>query len=161
MSALQQGRRRPDGAALVIAAALAALGAVVLLDVQKLKGLAGYSQVGPATIPQVVGAGLLLLAAWTVLAALRGDFPQRDRQHFGPVVWVLAGLVAQLVLLDVTGFSIATGLLFGCTARGFGQRNLPLALGVGIVFSFVVWFIFSQLLMLHLPMGPLERLVGG
>ncbi|MEI4485027.1 tripartite tricarboxylate transporter TctB family protein [Frigidibacter sp. MR17.14] len=157
----QDSRRRPDRPALLIAAGLAGMGAVVLWDVQRLKGAAGYSQVGPATIPQVVGAGLLILALWTVVAAWRGDFPERDKQQFGPVVWVVAGLAGQLLLLNVAGFSIATGILFGLTARGFGQRNLPLALGVGVVLSFIVWVIFSQLLMLHLPVGPLERLVGG
>lgn len=161
MSLILQKRRRPDGAALVIALALAGLGGLVLWDTARLKGLAGYSQVGPATIPQVVGIGLLGLAIWTAFAAWRGDFPERARPHLPPVLWVVAGLAGQLLLLDVAGFSLATGLLFGLTARGFGQRNLALALGVGVLFSFVVWAIFSQLLMLHLPVGPLERLVGG
>lgn len=62
------------------------------------------------------------------------------------------------MLLKPLGFSIATGILFAFTARAFGKRNLAMTLPIGIVFAFAVWVVFSQLLMLHLPAGPLERL---
>lgn len=74
---------------------------------------------------------------------------------------MLAGLTAQLLLLKVAGFSIATGLLFALTARGFGKRNLAVTIPLGIVMAFVVWAVFSQVLMLNLPAGPLERLFFG
>lgn len=154
-------QRRPDRAALVIAAGLAIFGAVILRDAARLADLGGYSGIGPGTVPKVVGIGLILLAIWTVISALRGDFPQRPRQQVSPVLWIVAGLAAQLVLLKIAGFSIATGILFAFTARAFGKRNLALTLPIGIVFSFVVWAIFSQLLMLNLPAGPLEHLVFG
>ena len=151
-------KRGADWPALAIAAFLAIVGGVMLWDAARLADLGGYSGIGPATIPRVVGAGLILLAIWTVAAAFRRDFPEREKQHFGPVFWIIAGLALQLVLLRVAGFSIATGILFAFTARAFGKRNLALSLPIGIVLSFVVWAIFSQLLMLHLPAGPLERL---
>ena len=62
-----------------------------------------------------------------------------------------------MLLLKTAGFSIATGVLFALTARGFGLRKLWLSLPAGIALSFVVWVIFSQLLQLLLPAGPLER----
>lgn len=154
-------QRRPDRAALVIAAGLALFGAVIVADASRLADFGGYSGVGPGTVPRVVGVGLILLAVWTVIAALRGDFPERPRQQPVPVLWIIAGLAAQLVLLNLAGFSIATGVLFAFTARAFGQRNLPLALGVGIALSFLVWMVFSQLLLLSLPAGPLENLFFG
>lgn len=154
-------QRRPDRAALAIAAGLALFGVVILVDSARLADLGGYSGVGPGTVPRVVGIGLILLAVWTVAAALRGDFPERPRQQPAPVLWIVAGLAAQLVLLKIAGFSIATGILFAFTARAFGKRNLALTLPVGIVFSFAVWMVFSQLLMLNLPAGPLEHLIFG
>ena len=90
--------------------------------------------------------------------AWRGDFPKRDKQEVGPVVWVIAGLAAQLLLLKVAGFSIATGLLFAFTARAFGKKKLWYSVPVGIAISFVVWFIFARLLQLSLPAGPIEQL---
>ncbi|MGK6314401.1 tripartite tricarboxylate transporter TctB family protein [Neorhizobium sp. DT-125] len=151
-------QRRPDRAALVIAAVLVAIAAVIFVDVSRLKGMAGYSQVGPATIPDWIGFALIGLAIWTVVAALRRDFPEREKQEFGPVVWIVAGLAAQMLLLRPAGFSIATGVLFGLTAAGFGRRKLWITIPVGIVLCLVIWLIFAGLLQLSLPAGPLERL---
>lgn len=160
MSELQpQTKRRPDVAALVIALGLVVIAGVMLWDSARLADLGGYSGVGPASVPRVVAGCLIGLGVWTAIEALRGDFPQPPPQRVAPVLWIVAGLAAQLLLLHVAGFSIATGVLFACTARAFGKRNLALTLPVGIALSFLVWVIFSQLLMLHLPPGPLEHLV--
>ncbi|SIQ74256.1 putative tricarboxylic transport membrane protein [Paracoccus thiocyanatus] len=152
-------QRRRDMAALAIAAGLLVAGAVMLWDSARLADLGGYSGVGPASVPRVVGFALIGLAVWTAIEALRGDFPQRPAQNIPPVLWIVAGLALQLVLLHLTGFSIATGILFAFTARAFGKRNLAMTIPIGIVFAFAVWAVFSQLLMLHLPAGPLEHLV--
>ncbi|NVP53828.1 tripartite tricarboxylate transporter TctB family protein [Mycoplana rhizolycopersici] len=151
-------KRRPDGAALVIAAVLAVIAGVMFWDVSRLAGAAGYSQVGPTTVPYVIAICLLGLAVWTVFEAWRGDFPEREHQQLGPIFWIVAGLVAQMLLLKIAGFSIATGLLFAFTAAAFGQRKLWKTIPIGIVFAFVVWVIFSKLLQLSLPAGPLEHL---
>lgn len=151
-------QRRRDTAALAIAAGLAVIAGIMLWDSARLADLGGYSGVGPASVPRVVAIALLGLSLWTVIEALRGDFPERPAQNLPPVLWIIGGLAAQLLLLNVAGFSITTGLLFACTARAFGKRNLALTIPLGIVFAFAVWIVFSQLLMLHLPAGPLEHL---
>ncbi|WP_105383858.1 tripartite tricarboxylate transporter TctB family protein [Neorhizobium alkalisoli] len=151
-------QRRPDRAALAIAAALAAIAAVIFLDVSRLREMAGYSQVGPATVPNWIAFALIGLAIWTVVEAFRGDFPEREKQQFGPVVWIVAGLAAQMLLLTTAGFSIATGILFALTAAGFGKRKLWITIPVGIVLCLVIWLIFAGLLQLSLPAGPLEHL---
>lgn len=151
-------QRRPDRAALAIAAVLTAIAAVIFFDVARVKGAAGYSQVGPATVPEWIAFGLIGLAVWTVIEAFRGDFPERERQEFGPVVWVVAGLAAQMLLLKTAGFSIATGVLFALVAAGFGRRKLWLTIPVGIAFCLGIWLIFAGLLQLSLPAGPLEHL---
>lgn len=154
-----QHQRRRDTAALAVAAGLAVIAGVMLWDSARLADLGGYSGVGPASVPRVVAFGLLGLSVWTVIAALKGDFPERPAQNVPPVLWIVAGLAGQLLLLHVTGFSIATGVLFAFTARAFGKRNLAMTLPIGIAFAFAVWVVFSQLLMLHLPAGPLEHLL--
>ncbi|WP_105373586.1 tripartite tricarboxylate transporter TctB family protein [Neorhizobium huautlense] len=151
-------QRRPDRAALAIAAVLAAIAAVIFLDVSRLKEMAGYSQVGPATVPNWIAFALIGLAIWTVVEAFRGDFPEREKQEFGPVIWIVAGLAAQMLLLTTAGFSIATGILFALTAAGFGKRKLWITIPVGILLCLVIWLIFAGLLQLSLPAGPLEHL---
>jgi len=151
--------RRPDWAALIIAVALAALAAVIAWDASQLKVTANYSRIGPQTFPFVVAGLLMVLAVWTAFEAWRGVFPERERDEFGPIAWIVGGLAAQMLLLNVAGFSIATGLLFAATARGFGQRKLYLSVPIGIVLAYVVWVIFAKLLQLSLPAGPLENLL--
>ena len=84
--------------------------------------------------------------------------PSASPSASAPILWIVGGLVLQLLLLKPAGFSIATGLLFAFTARGFGRGPLWLTIPVGIVFSLAVWLVFARLLMLSLPAGPLERL---
>ncbi len=151
-------KRRPDWAALLIAVALVAIASVIFFDSARLASVTGYSPVGPATVPYAIGFCLIGLAIWTAFEAWRGDFPQRDKQDVAPVIWVVAGLAAQMLLLNTAGFSIATGLLFAFTARAFGKRKLHYSIPIGFAVSFIVWFIFARLLQLSLPAGPFERL---
>ncbi len=151
-------KRRPDWAALVIAVFLIAVAVVVFWDASHLKTIAQYDRIGPSTVPKVVALGLFCLGIWTAVEGWRGAFPEREQQEVAPVIWVVAGLAGQMLLLRTAGFSIATGLLFALTARGFGKRQIWISLPVGIVMSFIVWAIFSQLLQLTLPAGPLEHL---
>lgn len=154
----QQARRHPV-AALIIAAGLAVLAGVMLWDSARLADMGGYSGVGPASVPRVVAFCILGLSIWTLIEGFRGDFRHPEHQRVSPVLWVIGGLAAQLLLLHTAGFSIATGVLFAMVARAFGKRNLAMTLPIGIALSFVVWVIFSQLLVLHLPPGPLEHLL--
>lgn len=150
---------RPDRAALVIAVLLAALAAVVFFETRAMKVTAAYARVGPTTFPYAISAVLALLAVCTAVSAWRGSFPEREPEVRGPVLWIVAGLVLQLLLLKPVGFSVATGFLFACTAKGFGRGPLWLTLPIGVVFSLIVWAIFARVLHLSLPAGPLERLV--
>lgn len=152
-------RRRPDRAALLIALFLAVLAAIVLWDAFRLGNVAGYARIGPSTFPKVIGAGLALLAVWTAAEAWRGDFPEREAQQLPPMLWIVGGLAAQMLLLNTVGFSIATGFLFGATAKAFGRGPLWFTIPLGFVISFVIWVIFARVLQLSLPAGPIERLV--
>lgn len=151
--------RRPDWAALPIALVLFILAGVIAWDASHLKVSANYSGIGPQTFPYAIAGFMALLGVWTVFEAWRGDFPAREKDEIAPIIWVVGGLAAQMMLLKVAGFSIATGLLFAATARAFGQRKLWFSIPVGIVLSFVVWAIFAKLLQLSLPAGPLEQAI--
>ncbi|GGD99968.1 C4-dicarboxylate ABC transporter [Aureimonas endophytica] len=150
--------RRPDWAAAAIGLGLAVVAVVVAWNAYSLRGGA-YATVGPKSFPYVVAAALAILSVWTLVEAWRGDFPKRDHDELGPIFWIVAGLAAQLLLLKPAGFSIATGLLFACAAAAFGKRRLWLTIPIGIALAFVIWMVFTRLLKLALPGGPLERLV--
>ncbi len=152
-------QRRPDWAALVIAAGLMALALLVAWDASRLGAGGAYARIGPQTIPYAIAICLAGLAVWTIIAAYRHDFPEREQQDFPPVLWIVGGLIAQMALIKYAGFSIATGVLFAMTARGMGRVSLPLALLSGILISAFVWFVFARLLQLTLPAGPPEHLL--
>ena len=157
----EEPERRPRWAAFIIAAGLAGVAALLLLDASGLKQDGGYAGVGPADIPRIVAYVLLLLAGLTVVAGVKGDLPRPPRQAPAPVLWILGGLGLQLLLLQVIGFILSGAILFGFTARGFGQRPLWRNLAVGLALGLVIYGIFDRLLKLNLPAGPLERLVFG
>lgn len=151
--------RAPDKAVLVIAAGLALLAVVIIWNTAAMGTGGAYSRVGPTTFPYAIATVLLVLAACTVVSAWRGGFPKREPEAVAPVLWIVGGLIGQMLLLKVAGFSIATGILFAGTAKAFGRGPLWLTFPIGVVLSFVVWFIFSKGLQLTLPAGPFEKLI--
>lgn len=151
--------RRPDGAALVIAAILAGLAVIIFWQTSQMRLPPLQQRVGPTVFPYVIATGLVLLAIGTVVSAFRNGFPARSQDDYKPIFWILAGLVGQILLLSTAGFSIGTGVLFAFTARAFGRGPLWQTIPIGVVFSFIVWFIFAKGLQLSLPAGVLEHLL--
>ncbi|MBJ6987371.1 MULTISPECIES: tripartite tricarboxylate transporter TctB family protein [unclassified Devosia] len=152
-----QPTRRPDGAALIIGVILAIISAVIFWQTSQMRIPPIQQKMGPHVFPYVIATGLALLSVGTFISAARNGFPERSKDDIGPILWVVGGLVAQILLLSTAGFSIATGLLFAFTAKAFGRGPLWQTIPIGIVFAFVVWFIFAKGLQLSLPMGVLER----
>ncbi len=151
-------KRRPDWAALVIAAALAVVAAVIAWSTASHGAGASYARVGPTTMPYVIAVAFGGLSIWTAFEAFRSEFPERERQQLSPILWIVGGVAAQMLLLKMAGFSMATGLLFAATARAFGRGRLWKTIPIGIALSFVIWIIFARGLQLSLPAGPLEHL---
>lgn len=155
------GERRPDWAALAISVAMLAAAALVLWDMRHISGMGSYSRVGPTAFPTMLAGGLVVVAAGIASEALRGLFLPRDAMEWSPVLWIVAGLVAQILLLRTAGFSIATGVVFAFTARGMGRGPLWRTIPIGILFALLVFLIFARGLQLTLPRGPLEHLLLG
>lgn len=154
--------RRPDGAALVISAGLALFGAVLLWDAGRLPEATGYSGMGPADAPRLIGYILIGLGVWTAIAGWLGIAAERPaRQQPMPILWIVGGLGAQLALIGTVGFALATGILFACTASAFGHRKLWISLPIGTAACLVIYGVFDRLLQLNLPTGLLETLIYG
>jgi putative tricarboxylic transport membrane protein len=151
--------RRVDRAALVIAAGMFILAAIVGWDAAHLGNVATYARIGPQTVPYVIALCLAGLGVWTLIEAWRGDIPVPEPQQARPVLWIVAGLLIQLLLLRIAGFSIATGAMFGLVATGLGRKALWITVPIGVVLAFIVWVIFTFALALSLPAGPLETAV--
>lgn len=153
-------RRRLDLGGLLIAAALLIFAVMIAFDAASYPPRSNYGRFGPEIFPYIVAAGLGVFGVMTVLMALRGEFPEREPLNVGPVAWIIATLLAQAVLLYAgAGFIIASGVLFGGAARGFGRRPVWLTFAVGFAISVLLYILFRQGLNLSLPSGLVEPTV--
>jgi putative tricarboxylic transport membrane protein len=152
--------RRFDVPALVVAVILFVLAALVLRDAASMT-MASAHGIGPEAMPYVVGGFLVALGLGHLVLAFREGLPHPDTAA-DPVAiaWLTGGLIALIACIGLgVGFIPATALLFAATARAFGRRALLVDLAIGAGLGLVVYLLFSKLLALSLPQGPLERLI--
>jgi putative tricarboxylic transport membrane protein len=158
---MQSQDRRVDPAGIVVAALLAALAGLIYYDMTTLTITQTYG-VGPKAMPIVVATGHLLLAIGNRVLSFRGGFPEREQAAHLPIVLILGGLAAVIALIGIGGgFILSMTILFAATATAFGRRAIPTDLAIGFALGLGVYLMFSRLLSLSLPTGPLERLLGG
>ena len=161
-------RRSPAEIALSLVVLAAGIG--VFATGRSLAGNQGYALIGPDMMPIVVGIGLTVLGAWLLAQSLRGgwrnpepDDPEARGDHAfigAAFLWVLAGLVLQMALIQSAGFVVAAGGLFFCVARGFGSVRPVRDLVIGLLIGLVVFLFFVHFLNVNLPAGVLKPLLG-
>ena len=148
---------RVDRAGMAIAATLLAIALVILWDAMALP--APVYGIGPRAMPILIASGLILLALGNAWLAWRGDFPKRDDYDPKALGLIVGGLAALIAIIGLNGgFIAATTILFVATASAFGRRAILTDFVIGFVLSLTVYLMFTKLLSLSLPMGPLERL---
>lgn len=152
---------RPNGAAFFIALGLAALGCLLIWQGMVLPEKGGYAGIGSGAAPVGIGAVLIVLALAHVVTGLKSGPLPPMHQNWGAIGWILLGLLAQLFLLKPLGFSVASALLFACTARAMGYRKLHIAFAAGLVLALGVHGVFDGILKLNLPSGLLEQMIYG
>lgn len=149
---------RIDRAALAIAATLLLIALVILWDAMSLP--TPVYGIGPRAMPIIVACGLIVLAVGNAWLAWRGDFPEREDYDTRALLLIVAGFAALIAIIGFNGgFIPATTILFAATATAFGRRAYLTDLAIGFVLSLAVYLMFTKLLSLSLPAGPLERLL--
>jgi putative tricarboxylic transport membrane protein len=150
---------------------LLALAALLLINSMGLTAPA-IAGVGPAAAQRLVAGLLAVLAlahgwqAWRGYALARQLPPAQRVKLSEPLAqkmnlaWVLAGLGALMASIALGGgFVVGATALFVATARGFGQAVGGKSLCIGLALTLAVFVFFHRVLSLHLPSGPLERLL--
>ncbi len=155
------GRRLSGGdvPTLAMGILLIVLGALTAYDAAHLRQPATDVGVGPSTFPMMIAGGLVILGALTIRSAFGNQAVSFGIPNKAPLFWILGGLIAEILLLDVTGFTFATGVMFALSARGFAKRSFLLLLPIGLLVAFIAYVGFRFGLQLYLPEGPLEKLL--
>ncbi|MFC4113566.1 tripartite tricarboxylate transporter TctB family protein [Nonomuraea zeae] len=119
-------------------------------------------QVGPGFLPLVSGVALALLSAACLLQSVRRAAPDEegaDPRRIRTLWTVFALLLVAVLLVPLTGFLVAFGLLvFAVSAFVEKQRPLPAA-GVAVAATLAIYAVFVLFLAVPLPGGLLG--VGG
>ncbi|WP_037835166.1 MULTISPECIES: tripartite tricarboxylate transporter TctB family protein [unclassified Streptomyces] len=164
----ERGERRSwlrEHSELGVCALLLVLGVLVLTDALTMDvDIAQRGPVGPKTVPIVVGAGLLVIAALLAVDVLRGGRGQaetgEDVDLSEPADWrtvlLLAGVfLGTAVLIEPLGFPVAGALLFWGAAFALGSRRIDRDPLIAAGLSLVTYVVFNNLLGVPLPGGPL------
>ena len=117
----------------------------------------GYAAVGPRVFPTIVGLGLLLGGFALLLSArraVRSTEPSVDWPTLGGFAALLAVFIA---LFQTLGFLIAAPLFLVAGARILGSHSLGRDVISGVLLGVVTYVVFTRLLGLELPAGPLEE----
>jgi putative tricarboxylic transport membrane protein len=149
---------------LAVAAVLAAIGVVVMLD--SLRVGIGWGSEGPEAgfFPFFVGCLLLAGALTTVARNLMGA--SRDLDVFvEPVGFrrVLAVLIPSIIYVAAVGWLgiyLASALLIAAFMRAFGRYGYLTCCALGVAIAVALYLMFELWFQVPLPKGPLEAALG-
>jgi putative tricarboxylic transport membrane protein len=152
-----------------VTAFLAGLGALVLIEASEIApDLANRGPVGPRAIPVAIGVSLLVLAVFHGIDVARGHHGEaeggEDIDAHGAADWrtmaiLVAGFVANILLIETLGWPLSGALLFYVVAFSLGARNPLRDIAIALALGFISFYIFSNLLGIPLPEGPLEAVL--
>lgn len=123
----------------------------------------GYAGISNRTVPLLVAVGLtvcgLLLFVRRDSVLLKADEAAEGQQpQVGRLLWLMAGLLLTILLIGMIGFPLASVILMVCVARGYQSRQPLRDAIVSLCITLPLWFIFTKLLAINLPLLPLAGL---
>jgi putative tricarboxylic transport membrane protein len=156
------------GADLAAAVFVVGLGALALWQAAVIPSSPLYAQVGARAVPYLVAGALVVLGLALTAVALRGGWSQeieelQDASPFNPgaLGLLLAGLLANLALIDAFGFTIAATAQFVLVAAAFGSRAFVTNLVVAFIVSLGAYVLFVKVLGVNIGAGVVEGLFFG
>lgn len=148
---------------LAVALGVLALAAVVYWQTQLIPVSPIYAKVGPKVMPMIAAAGLAIMALALLFSAFRGGWQSEEERETRPdylsLLWVVAGLALNVLLINRIGFTLASILLFVCVARGFGSRRTLSNALVAAIFALVAYFGFAKTLGINIGSGYAEQAI--
>jgi putative tricarboxylic transport membrane protein len=161
---LRRSGALPD---VIIGVAMVLLAVAMAMAITTIRTSPGYAYVGPRVFPfavalflGLVGMGLAISAFLGVDGSNPAAVPDTSPEKPGPTMaWVVGGLIANLVGLALLGFVFAAIIQYVMTARGFGSRRWRLDAVCGLALASCAYFLFSEVLKVNIPAGPVLELI--
>jgi putative tricarboxylic transport membrane protein len=122
-----------------------------------------YAAVGPRAFAYATSFMLIVMGLFLVKDAATGGW-SHETDDFGEVdwpggLWLIGGLIANVVLIDVIGFILASTVLVIFTARAFGSKRLLRDAITGFLLAFVAYVGFDRVLGYKIGTGLIEGLI--
>ncbi|EJM48307.1 tripartite tricarboxylate transporter TctB family protein [Pseudomonas sp. GM48] len=142
---------------LAVGIGLIAISVVLAIGAHRFPPEMGFVILPAYVYPYVVAAFLGAVGLLLGYQAISGGFRELENDTAtvpggtAGAAWVTAGLVGVAVLINLTGFVLAAGLLFACSARGFGSRHPVRDLAIGIALTLPIYWLFNAGLGVSLP----------
>jgi Tripartite tricarboxylate transporter TctB family len=161
-------RPRPAIGEAIIGAGVLVLAVVMFWQTLSIPVSPIYAKVGPTVVPMMTAAALGLLGVLLLIDAWQGGWQTEEEKAVTPdraaLLWIVAGLVLNVVLIGAIGFTIASTILFICVARGFGSDKPVRDALIGAAFALIADFGFAMTLGINIGSGflesAIERLIG-
>lgn len=160
--------QRPDRADLGAALFVLLLGVVAVWQTYAIPVSPIYAQVGPKLVPGIIAAALLALGIGLTLVATRGGWSRdiEELQDAPPLnasalALLLAGLLANVALIEPLGFTLAATAQFTLVAAAFGSRAHGRNLVIAFIVSLGAFTLFVKLLGVNIGAGLVEELIFG
>jgi putative tricarboxylic transport membrane protein len=129
-------------------------------------------QLGPAAFPQAIGLAMLILSAIYIYQQFRGSVKEDEKRaaiigaeekiesktDLKTMGFILALMVVYAFVFERLGYAISTFLAFMAGVLYLDRRHLVRDTVIGVIVSFVLYYIFMSVLRVNLPAGPLKLL---
>ncbi len=170
MSSAAPGSTREEGRSeLGVAVFLGAIGLLVVVSAILLpESRIARGPVGPAAVPIVVGALLLVVSVFLAVDVLRGgrgepesgeDVDLSHGSDWKTVAMLAAAFVANILLIEPAGWPISGAVLFFGCAYALGSRRIVRDIAIALVLSIGSWYVFYVGLGIDLPAGLLDGIL--
>ena len=148
---------------LAVALGVLALAVVVYWQTQLIPVSPIYAKVGPTVMPTIAAFGLGVLSLVLIVSEVRGGWQSEAERATPPdylaLLWVVAGLALNVLLIGRVGFTLASIVLFVCVTRGFGSRRILLNAVIAAIFALIAYFGFAKTLGINIGGGLVEEAV--
>ena len=153
-----------QAAEVIVAAAVFLVGAVMMIDSQRI-GM-GWAPEGPQAgyFPFRTGALIGISSAVILLRALFGKHRNQELfvswDRFKQVLYVLIPAAFYVLVTQFIGIYVASTLFIGGFMRVMARFSWPKVISVSVGISVLLFYMFEVQFMVPLPKGPLESLLG-